>query len=755
MRWLRFHSSREHRAFAPGWLGRLALSNLLAGALAFFAALAGVATYAVLTQKSPLGADPKTVSLLVAIDLVFLGLLALLVVWRIVVLLRARAQGRAGARLHLKLVIMFSLLAVMPSVMVAGLSAIFFFAGVQTWFSSSVSGAVHESAQVAVAAVEAHQRTILADAFAVANALNREVGWIGDDERRLDKVLNNEVSTRELTDALIFDSSGRVLARSDLGFSLGFETVRDVDMERAKKGEVVMMVNDNNTSVRALLRLDRYLDSYLMVSRLTDPQLLAHLQAAELASSEYAAFEDRRIDLQRGVMMIFIVIALVLLFSAVLLGLNVANQLVRPIGALIHAADRVRSGDLTVRVTQTDRATELGTLIRSFNRMTNQLQTQRRELIETNRQLDERRSFTEAVLEGVSAGVLDTDSFGEIQLANTHAGELLGSDSESLVGQKMVDLMPDIAPLFEEAHRKPGRQIDAQLIIKRSGQAARTLHVRLAPEMEAEELSGFVITFDEITELVTAQRMAAWADVARRIAHEIKNPLTPIQLSAERLKRKYLKQIENEPEIFQECIDTIVRQVDDIRRMVDEFSAFARMPQAVIKPHNLCSLIREAVILQRQAHPDITFTTELPETDIEMPCDYRQLRQALTNLIQNSINAIHERPENGEPLPAGRVCVGLQVEADSIRLSISDNGKGLPSDDRERLTEPYVTTRAKGTGLGLAIVKKIMEDHNGELSLHDNPSGGAVILLEFAQDVVEQSQSDVTPGTIIGEAVKA
>lgn len=756
MKWFRFRSSREHRAFTPGWIGRLALSNFLAGALATLSALAGAATYAVLTQNSPLGAAPETVSTLVAVDLVLLGLLALVVVWRIVVLLRARAQGRAGARLHVKLVIMFSLLAVMPSVLVAGLSAIFFFAGVQTWFSSSVSGAVRESAQVAASAVEAHQRTILGDALAVANALNREVGWVGDDETRLDKVLNDEVHTRGLTDALVFDSAtGRVLARSDLGFSVGFETVRDVDLEQARKGDVVMIADENNTNVRALLRLDRYLDSYLMVSRLTDTQLLAHLHAAEQASSEYAAFEVRRVELQRGIMMIFIIVALVLLFSAVLLGLNVANQLVRPIGALIHAADRVRSGDLTVRVTQTDRATELGTLIRSFNRMTNQLQTQRRELIETNRQLDERRRFTEAVLEGVSAGVLDTDSFGEIQLANSHACDLLGVGPDDLVGRRVIEAMPDITPLFEEALRKPGKQIDEQLIIKRSGQPARTLHVRLAPEMEAEELSGFVITFDEITELVTAQRMAAWADVARRIAHEIKNPLTPIQLSAERLKRKYLKQIEAEPEIFKECIDTIVRQVDDIRRMVDEFSAFARMPQAVIKPHNMSALIREAVVLQRQAHADITFTTELPEEDLQIPCDYRQIRQALTNLVQNSINAIHERPETGSPLPGGQIAVTLLQQGDSAILTLADNGKGLPGEGRERLTEPYVTTRSKGTGLGLAIVKKIIEDHEGTLTLEDNPTGGAVIRLVFALNVVEQTQSDVTPVVVIGEAVKA
>ncbi len=723
-------SAIADRAFAAHWLGRVGLSNALALALAIASIVAGVATYFFITQQLPMAANPDNVALLIMFDLVLLALLCVVVGWRIIVMLRAKAQGRVGARLHFKLVVTFSLLAVTPAVIVTGLSAVFLFAGVQTWFSGSVSSAVRESRAVAESAIEAHQRTIIGDALTIASTLNREMVAIGPNEEQLENVLNREMLQRALTDALVFDGSGKILARSNLGYSLGVAAVRDVDLSRAKSGDIVLMQDADDGRARALLRLDRYVDTYLLISRLTDPTILGHLQKAEEASAQYAAFDAKRVQIQYGVMFMFGIIAVVLLLMAVVLGLNVANQLVRPVSALIQASDRVRNGDLTVRVSQTDRDNELGTLIRSFNRMTNQLQTQRRELIETNRMLDERRRFTEAVLAGVSAGILNTNPEGVIRLVNTLACDLIGLEPEQIIGRPVLELLPEMESLFEEAHRRIGRNVDQQIIIKRAGQGTRTIHARLAPEIVAEDLiSGYVLTFDEITELVSAQRMAAWADVARRIAHEIKNPLTPIQLSAERLKRKYLPQITQDQQIFSDCTDTIFRQVDDIRRMVDEFSSFARMPAAVIKPHNISNLIREAVVLQREAHQDIKFITTLPEQDLSLPCDNRQVRQALTNLIQNAVDSITESSESREE--PGQIEVALTQDSESVSISIIDNGKGLPGEDRDRLTEPYVTTRAKGTGLGLAIVKKILEDHSGALVLDDRSGGGAIVRLVF------------------------
>jgi two-component system nitrogen regulation sensor histidine kinase NtrY len=424
-------------------------------------------------------------------------------------------------------------------------------------------------------------------------------------------------------------------------------------------------------------------------------------------------------------------VALLLLVVAVWVGLNFATQIVRPIGGLVTAAERVRGGDLSARVPEAGANDEFASLSRAFNRMTNQLESQQRELVEANRQLDFRRRFTETVLAGVSAGVIGLDDFGHINLPNRSASVLLGTDLDLLIGHPLAEAVPEMAPLLEEAMRRPDRLAQGQIRIFTRGRPS-TLLVRITVEADKRETRGFVVTFDDITELLSAQRKAAWADVARRIAHEMKNPLTPIQLSAERLKRKYLSQIQTDRETFEICTDTIIRQVGDIGRMVDEFSSFARMPTPVMRQENLLEITRQAVFLQRTAHSDITFEADLPTEPVIMACDGRLISQALINLLQNAVDAIHARQVAAESAPAaGWIRVRLYTRGGRTALDVEDNGKGLPKDSRETLTEPYVTTRTKGTGLGLAIVKKIMEDHAGELLLDDLESGGARVSLIF------------------------
>ncbi|HEX2114853.1 MAG TPA: ATP-binding protein, partial [Alphaproteobacteria bacterium] len=420
---------------------------------------------------------------------------------------------------------------------------------------------------------------------------------------------------------------------------------------------------------------------------------------------------------------------LLLLLAAVWTGLVIATRLVQPIAALSAAAERVRSGDLLVRVEEGTSDDELGSLSRAFNRMTSQLSTQRAELVEANRQIDDRRRFTEAVLSGVSAGVVGLDADGRINLPNRSATVLLSTDLDRMIGRDFREAVPEMAALFEAARADPNRLAQDEVVIQRAGRR-RTLLVRIAGERVAGGTIGFVVTFDDVTELEAAQRKAAWADVARRIAHEIKNPLTPIQLSAERLKRKYLAEITSDPETFRICTETIVRQVSDIGRMVDEFSSFARMPAPVMRTEDLVELVRQTVFLQRNARPEITFETDLPGHPVRLALDQRQVGQALTNLLQNAVDAIHGREPAAE-LEPGRIVVRVEERAGQIAIVVADNGKGLPTEDRDRLTEPYVTTRSKGTGLGLAIVKKIMEDHGGELSLADRPEGGAIVTLVF------------------------
>jgi two-component system nitrogen regulation sensor histidine kinase NtrY len=373
--------------------------------------------------------------------------------------------------------------------------------------------------------------------------------------------------------------------------------------------------------------------------------------------------------------------------------------------------------------------------------MTHQLQSQQSELIEANRQLDQRRRFTETVLSGVSAGVIGLDQQGRINLPNRSASLLLGTDLDQHIGKDLTEVVPEMAGLYDEAERWPDRLAQAQVQIVRSGRA-HVLLVRVAAERLEGEAKGYVVTFDDITDLQAAQRKAAWADVARRIAHEIKNPLTPIQLSAERLKRKYLKDIANDRETFAACTDTIIRHVGDIGRMVDEFSSFARMPAPVLRDEDLNEIVRQATFLQRAATPEIRVETELPATPQHLNCDSRQVAQALINLLKNAAESILSR--EGE-VPPGQITVRLGHEDEDVVLSVEDNGRGLPSEGRERLIEPYVTTHAKGTGLGLAIVKKIMEDHHGELVLDDREGGGARVKLVFHP----QEPKNVAPKPVV------
>ncbi|MEK7821276.1 MAG: ATP-binding protein, partial [Pseudomonadota bacterium] len=499
------------------------------------------------------------------------------------------------------------------------------------------------------------------------------------------------------------------------------------------RGEIVVLTGDNDDRVRAVVRLARFVDAYLLIGRFVDSRVLEHVQRVERAVTQYQSTQRESRGIQVSFVTLFILVAVLLVLAAVWIGLTLASQMAEPIVELIDAAERVREGDLAARVEARGGGDEVARLGRAFNRMTSQLETQRQGLIDASRQIDERRRFTEAVLTGVSAGVVGLDAAGLLNLPNRSASELLGVDLAEKAGQPLRAIVPEMAPLLDDAAARPDRQAQGQIRLTRQGQA-RTLHVRVAVERSEGVTTGFVVTFDDITDLLSAQRTAAWADVARRIAHEIKNPLTPIQLSAERLKRKYLKEITTDPEIFATCTETIIRQVEDIGRMVDEFSSFARMPQPSLKPENLSEICRQAVFLERARHPEIEFVLDLPPGDVTLSCDNRQVSRAIVNVLKNAaeaVDAVADENADAGGAPARRagwvrlkLAPGDEGRGLATVVAIEDNGRGLPAEHRDRLTEPYVTTRTKGTGLGLAIVKKIMEDHNGELLLDDRDGGG-------------------------------
>ena len=717
---------------AGGWIARVALGRTVALLLAILSVASGIATYIVLTQSAPFGPDPDTVLILVNVDLALLLMLGAVVARRIVALWAARRRGSAGSRLHVRLVVLFSLVAVMPAIVVAVFSVIFFNVGIQSWFSDRVRTALRASLSVAEAYLNEQQQAIRADILVMGQDISREQQLVFQDPVLLNRVLSAHGALRGVPEVMLFEgSTGQVLGRSNLSYTLEFDPVPTWAIERARAGEVALIVNEKGDRVRALMRLGDQPDTFLYVGRFVDPGVLNHVKRTQDAVLVYEQLEGSRSNMQLNFALLFAVLALLLLFAAVWIGLVFANQLARPISNLIGATERVRSGDMGVRVPAADGDDEMGVLGRAFNRMTSQLESQQRELLDANQQLDTRRRFTEAVLGGVSSGVVGLDDQFRINLPNRTASALLGADLDREIGKPLVAVVPEMAELLDEALRRPRGLIQSQIRLAREKRNL-TLLVRVAIERAADQhVLGYVVTFDDITELLSAQRKAAWADVARRIAHEIKNPLTPIQLSAERLKRKYLREITSDPETFEICTDTIVRQVGDIGRMVDEFSSFARMPTPVMREEDAVKLCRQAVFLQQNGNPTIAYAIEAPDA-APFVCDGRQVGQALTNLLQNAADSILARsePENGA-LPEGRIVLRLVANAGEVGIDVEDNGIGLPVEQRDQLTEPYVTTRAKGTGLGLAIVRKIMEDHGGELVLEDREGGGARVRLVF------------------------
>ncbi len=687
------------------------------------------ATYAVLaglTSYSPTG--PVLVVLLL-INL-SLGLaLSALIAWRLVRLWAERKSGQAGARLHGRLVAWFSLIAVVPAILVAVFASVTLNIGLDAMFSGQVKGALDNAVNVAQVYVKEHENSIITDAVVIADDIQRDPQLFDENRKaqtdRLFAKLGTMTQNRGLQASYLLDGSGVVLGSSKQKSLKDPPPPKPSDFAQARTG--VLVDTPDNGTVTALVQLQSLNDAYLEVVRVVDPKVFGYYQRTKAAVSEYNRLDRDRTEVQLVFAALYAVVSLVILLAAIWSGLWAANRLVKPISGLIGAAERVSEGDLTVQVKVDRDDDEIGTLGLAFNRMTGQLGAQRDDLIAANRQIDERRRFTETVLSGVSAGVIGIANDGMITIVNRAAARLLNSTPEAMEARPYSDVVPELAALIRRAISEPVGRASGEVIVKRTG-SARSLSVQVSSERGAH---GFVATFDDITDLVSAQRTAAWADVARRIAHEIKNPLTPIQLSAERLKRKYMDEIHTDPDIFRQCIDTIVRQVGDIGRMVDEFSSFARMPTPVMRRENAQELLQQAVFLQRVGHPDIAFDTASPKDPVHFEGDGRLIAQALTNVLKNAGEGIAARHAKGDETP-GKIHVALEPNGKTLAFRITDNGVGLPPEHRHRLTEPYVTTRVKGTGLGLAIVRKIMEDHGGEIALGDASEGeGAEVTLTF------------------------
>jgi two-component system nitrogen regulation sensor histidine kinase NtrY len=719
-----------------GLLARLTAASrpsLLAFGVGLLSVLSGVVTYAILTGLVPYNPTPATLVALLLVNLTLVLTLGALIAWRLTRLWAERRSGIAGARLHVRLVAMFAAIAVIPAILVAVFAAVTLNLGVEAWFSTRVKAALGSAVNVAEHYIQDHEQLIVADAYEIANSIEHDPQLFDAGNHVRADVLFTRLATltkdRGLQASYIFDSKGNVLGSTKQKNLPDMKPPSASDIAQAARGTIVIDANSKIGVVRALIRMQALNDAYLLVVRTVDPQVLGYYQRTVDAVSAYNRLDKNRSEVQLVFAALYGVVSLLILLAAIWLGLWAAKGLVNPISRLIGAAERVSEGDLRAQVAL-DGDDELATLGRAFNRMTSQLHAQRNELVEASHQIDVRRRFTEAVLGGVSAGVIGLDGDGHITIVNRAAARLLNATPDEIEGRHYAEAVPELAGLIRRAVNEPVGRAIGEATVKRGGRV-RSLSVQVDSERGADD-GGFVVTFDDITDLVSAQRTAAWADVARRIAHEIKNPLTPIQLSAERLKRKYSREVETDPDVFAQCTDTIIRQVSDIGRMVDEFSSFARMPAPVMRRENIVELLQQAVFLQRVANPQIAFDTKLPAKPIQVECDGRLVSQAMTNVLKNAVEAIHSREAEGDDRP-GRIDVTMASEGDRVGLTVLDNGIGLPPEHAHRLTEPYVTTRAKGTGLGLAIVRKIVEDHGGEISLTNRGGDiqGAEIRLIF------------------------
>ncbi|MFW8634614.1 ATP-binding protein [Cribrihabitans pelagius] len=701
------------------------------------------------------GASSKTLRLILLADLVYILSIAVLVLTQTVRLFAARRSKSAGSRLHLRLIGAFGFLTLVPTVIVAVFAVLTVNVGLEGWFSQRVRQVIGSS----LAAAEAYQAQQKDDLSEDARALSRYLDnsrarsfFINDAELRQVLTQGQLQIQRGLREAYIIDGAGEIRARGERSYEFDYEEPDTGQIDAARAQGFALIEDWDNSEFRALVPLDAFVDRYLYISRDVDGELLNLLDETQETAHLYQQLESERGRVLFEFALLYLGFAVILILAAMWLGMWFAERLSRPVGRLTIAAQRVGAGNLDVQVPEEGGSgDEIAQLGQYFNQMTRELKAQHGRLVDNNRQIERRRRLFDSVLSSVTSGVVGLDPDGRIAFVNRSAERLLDwqDDQQSLA---LAVAVPEFGPLFEELSASGADVVQEEIKVTRQGRLENLL-VRMAPRRSGEgRLEGYVVAFDDVTDLVSAQRMAAWGDVARRIAHEIKNPLTPIQLSAERIKRKFGPKLETESDSDQlrAMTDVIVRQTNDLRRIVDEFSKFARMPEPERREENLAKLVQDAVILQQTGQPEVKIAADLPEAEMPADLDATMIGQALTNLIKNAGEAIESLRKKGAPEGyAPEIRVEAARAATGYEIRIADNGIGLP-EDRARLFEPYVTTRDAGTGLGLPIVKKIIEEHGGTLTLEDAPAFdgqahfGAMAVIRLPAAVRADAQNKAT-----------
>ncbi len=733
------------------WRRRRAVQNALTLGLVVLGPVLTALTFIVLGGPLDQGAASPLLRLILLADLVYIIVVAALVLLRVMRMIVARRNKSAGSRLHLRLTGVFALLALIPTVLVAVFALLSINLGFEGWFSDRVQTVLGTSLSTARAYEEEERNELLRDGNALAGFLNseRQTNFFmndGDVRQAFGRVQN--LIDRGLTEVFFIDGTGTIRTRGARSYNFNFEPPTQDEFALADAEGYAIVEDAQNNEFRALIPLATFQDRYLYVTRRVDGEILALLDETEETVALYEQLERDRGRLLFGFGFLYLGFAVIMILAATWLGLWFAERLSRPVGRLVSASQRVGAGDLDVQVIEDDGDDEISQLGHYFNQMTTQLKGQRDELLDANRQSERRRRLFDSVLTSVTSGVVGLDASGRIAFVNPSAKRLL-SVSETQAEVAISVAVPEFGPLFDRLRNDGRGFVQDQVNLIRKGKQ-ESLLVRMAPRLNTDQaLEGYVVAFDDVTDLVSAQRMAAWGDVARRIAHEIKNPLTPIQLSAERIKRKFSKEVD-EADKLEQMTDVIVRQTNDLRRIVDEFSKFARMPEPELKEVDLSVLVRDAVTLQEAGQPGVRILADMPKGPIMADLDSTMVSQALTNLIKNAGEAIETRKEkNPEREISPEIRIGMRVTDENAQITIQDNGIGLP-EDRARLFEPYVTTRDKGTGLGLPIVKKIIEEHGGTLVLTDaetfdgDAHAGACAVIELPITPMRVSANKIT-----------
>lgn len=726
-----------------------------------FGLVSAAVTFAILVGLTPISPTPETTNIAIAINSLVVIAVVGLIVFELRRLFLARRNRRAASRLHVRIVTFFSVIAAVPALIVAIVAAITLDLGLDRWFEIRTKSIIDSSRQVTQAYVSENAINLRDATINMAFALDQQRVMFSLDRTGFRQFMTQQARGRGMLGAFLMREDGTVITSADIPTARPLPLPPPDALETASEGNPVIIPPGVTNLVATLLKLRDIDDAFLFTIRTIDPNALDAVRLMEQNRAEYQTLEGNRSNVQIAFALLYFGLTLILLLAAIWAAIAVANRIVRPIRQLIGAADEVSGGNLDVRVPVRSSDGDIGYLSETFNAMLGQLKGQRDEILVAKDQIDERRRFSEAVLSGVSAGVFGIDDGGRVSITNSSVSQILDIDSDIASGMPLAELSPQIAELFEETRREGRRDLRRQIKFADRRGRERVLNVQIAiddsPPPEGDSGEGVhefhvthVITIDDVSDLVEAQRSTAWADVARRIAHEIKNPLTPIQLSAERIKRRYGKAIaDDDRAVFDQCLETIVRQVSDIGRMVDEFSSFARMPKPDMQFGDLRETLKEATFLVEVSRSEIEFERQFSDDALTCNFDPRLIGQAVGNIIKNASEAIESRLANQPDGEKGRVVVRAYRDegAGLITVDVIDNGKGLPAQNRQKLLEPYMTTREKGTGLGLAIVRKIMEDHGGRLELHDAPadiSGGKGAMVRLSMPIAETLQNELT-----------